>query len=393
LSLFKDRAFRATALAHALVDLLNGQKSLLLAVLSVPLGLSNTLIGLISALYTLSGSLLQPIFGLVADSYGGRWVSVIGVIWMGGTFALAVSIPGHGALVLLVLTALGSAAFHPAGTMEATLIGQQQPYLQETTSASLFSLFGQLGFTIGPALGGPILDRWGTSGLLVLLIPVVPVALNVVYNFPIHQIHQSMEDSGEGIEEGSWKVPAIIVPFIGLTALRSWTQSNMLTFLPKYFSDLGVPPREYGPILALFMAGSGVGGVAAGWLADRYGKRRVLLWSLLLAAFPLAMYPLVGSSRWVYFVSILAGALTGAPHSIVVVLAQRMIPGRMGTVSGVVLGFMFASGALGSLISGLQADVAGFNAVFFTSALLTIIAAFMALFLRDDRVVRGPSQG
>jgi FSR family fosmidomycin resistance protein-like MFS transporter len=367
-----------------MVDLLNGQKSLLLAVLSVPLGLSNALIGLVSALYTFSGSLLQPVFGLLADRYGGRWVAVIGVVWMAGAFVLAVSIPGHGALVLLVLAALGSAAFHPAGTMEATLIGRQQQSLQETTSASLFFLFGQLGYTIGPAIGGPIIDRWGASALALLLIPVVPITLNAAYFLPTLAVSQSRDFEGGYIESGPWRFRAVFVPFIGLMALRSWTQSNMMTFLPKYFSDLGFPPREFGPIMALFMGGSAVGGVAAGWLADRYGKRRILLWSLLLAALPLALYPLVGSSRWVYLVSFFAGALTGAPHSIVVVLAQRMIPGRMGTVSGFVLGFTFASGAIGVLISGLQADMAGFNAVFYTSALLTIAAAIMALSVREE---------
>jgi FSR family fosmidomycin resistance protein-like MFS transporter len=392
LSLFKDRAFRAAALAHAVVDLLNGQKSLLLAVFSVPLGLSNALIGLVSALYTFSGSLLQPVFGLLADRYGGRWVAVVGLVWMTGAFVLAVSIPGYGALVLLVLAALGSAAFHPAGTMEATLIGRRQPIAQETTSASVFFLFGTLGFTIGPAIGGPIIDHWGTQGLVVLLIPVVPIALNAATFLPEHQIQQFHEERGEKIERGPFRFRTIFIPFFGLTALRSWTQSNMLTFLPKYFSDLGFPPREFGPIMALFMGGSAVGGVAAGWLADRYGKQRVLLWSLLLAALPLAMYPLVGSSRWVYLVSIFAGAFTGAPHSILVVLAQRMIPGRMGTVSGFVLGFTFASGAIGALISGLQADMVGFNAVFYTSALLSVIAALMALFFREKIAERQAAQ-
>ncbi|NIM07001.1 MAG: MFS transporter, partial [Armatimonadetes bacterium] len=64
-----------------------------------------------------------------------------------------------------------------------------------------------------------------------------------------------------------------------LAAFRSWTQANMVTFLPKYYSDLGFRPSFFGFIAALFMGGAALGNLMGGWLADRHGRRRVTVWS------------------------------------------------------------------------------------------------------------------
>jgi len=158
----------------------------------------------------------------------------------------------------------------------------------------------------------------------------------------------------------------------------------MSTFLPKYYSDLGYSPAVYGIIAALFMAGSAVGGVAGGWFADRHDKRAVTVWSLVLGALPLALYPALGPTGWAYPIAFLSGALTGVPHAIIVVAAQRMMPSQRGVASGLVLGYTFTSGPLGTLLSGVQADLAGFNVVFLTTAAITLVAAVMGLWMRKD---------
>jgi FSR family fosmidomycin resistance protein-like MFS transporter len=388
MSLLKDRSYLASCLAHLAVDSLAGLRAILLAVLSIPFGLSNSMIGLVSTMGTFSGSLSQPLFGLLVDHVGPRWVAAGGVIWTAVMYGLAVSIPGHGALVLLVLAGFGVAAFHPAGTMDATLIGRHHLSSRENTAASIFFLFGQVGHTIGPALAGPILDGWGPVGLLLLVVLVLPVGLNAGLRLPPREKSPAAPRSEEPVSQSgtnrvNLSLLGRIIPFVLLVALRSWAQTNLVTFLPKYFSDLGVRPGVYGPIAALFMGGSAVGGVIGGWLADRYSKRSVILWSMVLAAIPLALYPQLGTTPWVSLITVLAGALTGAPHSILVVSAQHKMPERMGSASGLVLGFTFASGALGTLLSGVQADYAGFNAVFLSSAGLVLLAALMALRIEE----------
>jgi FSR family fosmidomycin resistance protein-like MFS transporter len=383
MSLLLDASFLAAALGHFAVDFLNSQRPVLLAVLSVPLGLTNALIGLISLIYSFVSNISQPLFGWLADRVGGRGMAAAGVLWMASMFGLAVIAPGYLSLALLVLAGLGSGAFHPAGTVEAAEIGKVRFTGREITAASIFFLFGQAGWSLGPAIGGPIVDRWGPAGLLILVPFVVPVGLNASRRFsPNLPVSNGVEGAAAATAwEGSrWR----LLPFLLLIALRSWSQTNMSTFLPKYYSDLGYTPTVYGIIAAVFMAGSAIGGVAGGWLADRYDKRAITVWTLLLGAIPLALYPALGQTGWAYAIAFLAGALTGAPHAIIIVAAQRMMPSQVGAASGLALGYTFVSGSVGTLLSGIQADHAGFNAVFLTTAGITLIAAVMGLWMRKD---------
>src|SRR3970040_1212236 len=120
----------------------------------------------------------QPVFGHLADRIGPRWLVAGGVLWMGFFFSLAVVTPRSLALVLLVLARLGSAAFHPAGTRQATLRGRERFAGRETTAAAYFFLFGQMGAFFGPLIGGPLLGLFGSGGLLGLTMPTLAVGVN-----------------------------------------------------------------------------------------------------------------------------------------------------------------------------------------------------------------------
>jgi FSR family fosmidomycin resistance protein-like MFS transporter len=173
--------------------------------------------------------------------------------------------------------------------------------------------------------------------------------------------------------------------FILLTAFRSWAQMNFIAFLPKYYSDLGYPPKLYGPLSALLMGGSALGGVIGGWLGDRFPKRWIVVSSLLFSTPLMLLFMPFGSSAFAAPLVLSIGFFVGASHSILVVLAQDMLPGGMGMASGLILGFTFASGSLGTLISGAQADRFGFNSVFLTSAVLALVAAVFARALPLER--------
>lgn len=375
MSLLRDRAFLAAAAAHFGVDLINSQKALILAFLSAPLGLSNALIGLINTLYTLSASLSQPVFGELADRFGPRWVAAGGALWLGGLFGAAVLAQGYWSLGLLVLAALGSAAFHPAGALEASLVGRRGVGSGETTATSVFFLFGQTGLSLGPALGGPILDRWGMPGLLLLLLVVLPVGVNAGLGIPGLSTSGAAGDGRAGERQRtSWR-RGLLAAFVVLAAFRSWVQFNFMVFLPKYYADLDYRPALYGLIAALFMGAGALGNVSGGWLGDRYDRRRIVIGSLLGAVLPIALFPGLGSSSWAYVLAPLVGLLVGASHSIIVVTAQDMMPDRMGAASGLVLGFMFASASVGTLLSGWIADRYGFDIFFWSTGGITLVAA------------------
>lgn len=394
MTLLLDNLFSSVALSHLIVDVLNGQRAVLLAYLSGPLGLSNTSLGLVSTIYILSAALVQPLFGHLADRVGPRWVVAGGVLWMAFFFSLAVIAPGTLALILLVTASLGSGAFHPAGTMQATLRGRSHYAGKETTATAYFFVFGQLGLFFGPMLGGPLLDRFGPGGLLLLTAPAIPVGLNAARQLnPLAQLGKIANTAsalvGQAVTDeinkpGVQLASYTLLAFALVAAFQAWSQQNIVTFIPKYLSDLGQSASVYGLIAATFMGGSALGNILGGNLADRFGKRKVAAMALFLATVPLYLIPNVGWSPWLFLLIPTAGALTGATHSILVVLAQRFIPGGMALASGLILGFMFTSGALGTLLTGYLADVWGFSAMFHLNAGIALSAAVMALTLQRN---------
>jgi FSR family fosmidomycin resistance protein-like MFS transporter len=383
MGLLLDALFSSVALGHMIVDMMNGQRSVLLTYWSAELGLTNTTYAAITTLYVCVASLSQPLFGWISDRYGrSRLLAAGGILWMAGFFTLALFLPVQLAIPCLILASLGSAAFHPTGTMHATLRGQTKLSHRETTAASWFFLFGQGGYFIGPVIGGPLLDIYGPVGLIILPIAAVPIGLNAVFQLREFRPHPKTSSTTQKFHlAGSTR---FIVALAVVGGFQAWAQSNMSTFIPKYLSDFGETAAVYGLFVGLFYLGSAVGNVIGGNLADRLSKQRVAMMMLMLATFPIYAVSQIGWSPWLYILVPLSGALTGSVHSIVVVLAQRALPTGMATASGLTLGFMFSAGAIGTLLCGPLADAYGIPAVFAFTALLTLAASLATLFLREQ---------
>lgn len=383
MTLLLDAIFSSVSLGHMIVDMMNGQRSVLLTYWSAELGLTNTTYAAITTLYVCVASLSQPLFGWISDRYGrSRLMAAGGILWMSALFSLALFLPVKFAIACLIFASLGSAAFHPAGTMHATLRGRTKLSHRETTAASWFFLFGQGGYFFGPIIGGPLLDVYGPVGLIILPIAALPIGLNAAWRLGEFLPHPKAAYSAQKFHlAGSTRFIAALAVVGGLQA---WAQSNMSTFIPKYLSDLGEPAAVYGLFVGLFSGGSAVGNVIGATLADRLGKQRVSMMMLMLAAVPIYGISQLGWSPWLYILVPLAGALTGAVHSIVVVLAQRALPTGMATASGLTLGFMFSVGAIGTLLCGPLADAYGIEAVFAFTALLTLLASAATFFLREE---------
>lgn len=384
MSLLLDSLFSSMALGHMIVDVMNGQRAVLLTYWSAQLGLTNTTLAIITTIYIWVASLSQPLFGWITDRYGrSRLMAGGGIIWMSILFALALFLPVKLAVPCLVLASLGSAAFHPTGTMHSTLRGKQLLAHRETTATSWFFLFGQGGYFFGPIIGGPLLDLYGPLGLIILPALALPIGINAALQLRGQVVPREHQPNvGGKFQLGA--TPRVIVALALVGGLQAWAQANMSTFIPKYLSDLGQTAAVYGLFVGLFSGGSAIGNVVGANLADRYGKQRVMMIMLFLASAPLFIISQLGWSPWYYLLVPLSGALTGAVHSIVVVLAQRALPSGMATASGLTLGFMFSAGALGTLFCGPLADAYGFPIVFGLTAGLTLVAALVSLVLREE---------
>ncbi|MDH5506942.1 MAG: MFS transporter [Anaerolineae bacterium] len=377
MALISNAQYFSVVFGHFAVDLLNGQIFVILAYLSEPLGLSNAELGIAGTAYMLSASLMQPVFGYLIDRVGPRWILSGGVLWLGVFFSLGLLTPGRQGLGLLVLASVGSGAFHPAGTSQATMMGRNLAAGRDTSATAMFFVFGQAGLFIGPLLAGYLLTYWGITSLLWLTVITIPVAINAMVRLPKKPVETSSSGSGEQKppvrKTGAW----VLAAFVVLAAFQSWTTQNLSAFLPKHLSDLGQDAKTYGVLASMFMGGSAVGNLVGGNLADKFGKRRVAAAGMTLVSIPIYLLSVVTEVSWMYVLIPTAGLLIGTAFSIIVVLAQRLIPSGIALASGLILGFMFSSGALGALLSGYIADAYGFPVVFQLSAALALSAAVL----------------
>lgn len=372
-----DSLFSSVASSHLIVDVFNSSRPVLLTYL----GLSETQIGLITAIYIWASALTQPFFGWISDRVGPRWLAAGGVLWMAVFYLGVIFIPGPGGLVCLIIAALGSSSFHPVGAVQAALRGRTHMAGRETTSTSLFFTAGQMGHFVGPIITGWILKKLGLPFMVILPVISIPIGLALAYQLRGNHPHPKPIHGDDKIRLQA-SIGFVIVLAIVAT-LQSWSQSNLINLMPKYLKDMGLSPGTYGNMAGLFMGGSALGNVIGGYFGDQHTKRKVAATALLLAAFPIYIMSQIGWSPWLYVLVPLAGACTGAVHSIMVVLAQRMISGGMALASGLILGFIFSSGALGMLLTGPLAENYGFPTVLVMTTGLVLLASPLAWMLRE----------
>ena len=381
--LIKDSYFVSIALNHLAVDLLNSQRSILLVYLAPSLGIQNAGIGLISLIYAMVASLSQPIFGWIADRYNLPWLSGISLVWMIVWLSFSALGLGNYVIVTLIVAALGSAAFHASGTEKATSRSQMILLGKVATGASLFFLFGQVGLAFGPALGGVLIERYGSEGILFLTFCSLPIAVFCIYKLHINKVAfievqqtSSIKNENMAIEYGNK------VLFIGFFALlvmfRTAPQVASMTFIPKLFFDRGYSPGAYGIVTTVFMGGTALGGLVGGYLSDIMGRWKVILWSLLASVLPMYYYPIMDGTM-LYVLVFLSGFFNGGSHAVIVVIAQSLLPGRRALASGLIMGFMFASGALGSYAIGIAADYYSLVSAMQVNGLLCLLGALIAL--------------
>lgn len=392
----------AVSFGHMAIDILNASIAMILAVLAVPFELSNAEIAWGGMAYALMGSLTQPFFGVLADRVGGRWLGAAGLLWTSIFYFAATFAQSYFTLIaLMTIASLGSGAFHPQGAMNAGAAGRHKA----TTGTSVFFLLGQMGLAFGPMIAGVLLQEIGMAGPRFMAAATFPFVIWMAVSLrrpaekapqqspprppvkpaPFRAGHVWPPARSRGRNSRGWSRDSrihLLVAFGVLVALRASVHQIFYGLLPKYFADLQFSPSEYGFMVGVPSVAIALGSMAGGILGDRYNQRNILIVSLL-AATPFSWLMLDLVNGWIFFpLAFTAGFLVGIPHSILVVMAQRFIPSRQGLASGAILGFTFASGALGMGIAGPLADYFSLSAVMHFVALMPIAAAFCALFLR-----------
>ncbi len=397
----RDRVFWSVSLGHMTNDVFMAAGPVLLAFIGgVYLPISAAQIGIALSAREMLGAVSQPLAGWLSDKGNGRLLGAGGVAFTVTMLALSMLLAMTGSFWLMIipfaLSALGSGSFHPVGTAFASDKSKEHA----STTTAYFFLFGQMGLALGPLLLGFLLGLTQTNGEGGSVFPVFIVALAAIPS--IIFMGTSIPNRGEVITPDQADPPADGGPtprrialralFIlaGIVLLRGVASHGSIAFLPALFQQKGWSPAAYGGITSMFWFSSAFAGVAFGYIADRFERRWTIMGSLLLVIPFLYVMPTL--DNWLAFIMVIAiGALAGGPHSILVTMAQSLIPGRKGLASGISLGFMFGAGAVSTLVMGYLADGIGSFAGFGLErtyqfvAVFALAGALMALLLPSDR--------
>lgn len=361
-------------MGHFTVDMFGGLMPVLYALMSDEFDLSNADIGLIALAYTGASSLSQPLFGYLADRFGSRYFAVASMMWSAGMVGLAGLAPSYATLIVIsMLAGLGSGAYHPLGASNAAAVAGE---MRRNTAMSVYTVGGTTGYSLGPVLGALIFFIFGRYGTLVVAPFGFVIALLML---------QQLRQLGLGVREhhatqraiqGSinWK-PLLIV--LSVVMLRSWVTLSVVTFIPVWFKDLGYSATFYSILATLVLAFGAVGTITGGILADRIGQRAVLAVSLICAA-PALIFFAAFPGRLSLLFGPLFGFFVEMGLSITLVMAQRLLPGRVGVASGFILGMGFVTGGIGAPVTGAVADDIGTGSAIMLMATLIVVAVAIA---------------
>lgn len=371
------------ALGHMVIDINQGSFPVILPFLKDALNLSYAATGLIVLAANITSSLIQPLFGYLADRTARRWLLPISVLLSAVGLGFLGLAPSYGAvLALVVITGFGVAAYHPEGYRTATAVAGDR----KATGVSIFSTGGNIGIALGPPLLTVLLTTYGLPGSLGMLVPGLLVAALLTAVLPRLSAPAPAVARDRASAAGAQTLVGAMSLLILVVAIRSWTQLGFTTFMPFYWKDvLHGDPRLVGTLLAVFLGAGVIGTLAAGPIADRVGVRRYVV-SVFLLATPLAVgFLFVSGGPLVFVLLALLGFVLVSTFTVSVVLGQAYLPRNPGMASGLIVGFAIGAGGVGASALGWVADHWGLTAALGISAVMPLAGFLVALFLPEPQ--------
>jgi FSR family fosmidomycin resistance protein-like MFS transporter len=281
-------------------------------------------------------------------------------------------------LLCVVASGIGVAAFHPEAARFANYVSGSG----RARGMSFFSVGGNAGFALGPAVTTPLVLLFGLQGSLFLALPAAAMAVVLVHELPRMLGFRPELGESEGGTEA--EMPEHWWPFarmVGVVIVRSFVYFGLVAFVASYYERvLDVSTALGNTALTLMLFGGAAGTLTMGPLADRFGRRTVLGTSMLVLpplifCFTLAG-PVVGMALLV-----LIGAATVGTFGITVVMGQEYLPGRIGLAAGITMGLSIGLGGVGAPLLGFVADSAGLSFTMMIIATLPVLGLLLALTL------------
>lgn len=364
---------------HLATDFANGALPALLPFLRERFTLSYTAVGAVILASQASSSLIQPLFGLWSDRRGAMWLLPAGVALAGAGIALAADAPSYWlVLVLVLISGIGVAAFHPEGSKFAGFVSGRK----RASGMAWFSVGGNLGYALGPVVTTAAVAAFGLRGGMLVAIPCLVIAAALLAGTPY--LRHFVPGPAAVRAHGGVDDARAMRLLLGVIALRSVAWFGLITFVPLWEVSLGHSKSHGNHLLALMLFAGGVGTLALGPLADRVGRRPVLVGSVAATGPLVLVFVVVGGLPGAIALALIGVCVVGT-FGVTMVMGQEYMPRHIGTASGLVIGLSVGLGGVAAVALGLLADATSLRTALFVAAAAPLLATLLALQLPRPR--------
>ena len=363
------------SIGHFVIDLYSSALSTFQPILGEKLNLSLTQAGLLGGLMVFSGSVVQPAYGFLSDRFHTRMFSVLAPA-VAGIFISSLGLAStFGWLALLVfLGGAGVASFHPQASARAT-IGIRS---HRGRWMAVFVTSGSLGLAFGPTYFSTILSQVGLARGVWAAVPGVLVTILLFgYVAPLNPPASTHRQFDWRPLRAVWR-PLTVLYF--LVFIRSVIQIVFGQLLPLYLHrerNFSIAEASYA--LSLYLFCGAIGGFAGGHLADRFGGRRVNMFSMI------GCLPFLGLFFYTTGVTAIIGLALAAlillfTLPVNVVMAQELVPSQVGTVSALMMGFAWGmAGLIFIPLAGWIGDHSSLHLALASLSVIPIAGFFLTL--------------
>ncbi len=381
----------AIGVCHLFNDTLQAVIPAMFPVLELELGLTFTQLGLISFALNIVASLLQPVVGYISDKKPMPYALPLGMMSsFVGMAGLALAPQYWMILVSVIFLGLGSAVFHPEGSRVSFMAAGSKRGL----SQSIYQVGGNSGQALAPLISAFILVPLGQKGAALFLV-VAAVGIFLLSKISAWYKKQLEEEKLSNRKRTLLSsLPALTKKQIGVALAllmviifaRSFYVTNMTNFyIFHLMKNYGMTIKEGQLIIFVFLALGAVGTLFGGPMADRMGRRNVIILSMAVPIPLCLLLPYV--PVWAIILLLIAiGFFIMLSFSVTVVYAQELVPSKIGTMAGLTVGLAFGMGAIGAVVIGILMDYIGVYTTMIVVSTLPIIG-LVALALPKDRKI------
>lgn len=340
-------------------------------------------IGIITLVFQMASSILQPFTGLYADKRPQPYALSVGMCFtLVGLLLLAFAENYLLILMAATVVGLGSSVFHPT----ASRVAQMASGGKKSLAQSIFQVGGNGGSAVGPLLAALIILPYGQHAiawfaLAALLAAVIMIRLGAWYKARLTYVvnHPQQQPLLNHNISRRAKYGALVILILLVFSKYFYTACITSYFTFFLIDKFGVSVAASQIYLFVFLAAFAIGTVAGGMLGDRFGRKYVI-WFSILGSAPFAIALPFVNLTWTIICCFFSGLIIASAFSSIVVYATDLMPDKVGLIAGIFFGLMFGLGGLGSAFFGWLADKTSIEFIFEVSAflpLLGVIAGFL----------------